>query len=168
MGVALAWYLATRTTSLDLSPLAVVAGIIVGATVRRSVAGRGGWRLQMLAVALTYLAVCVRFIPPVFQGMGDAIRTSQSRQIPEAAPPVAPPQKAVESPVPSPPAPDQTSVPNTLLAYFLFTLMAWGLVLAGPFLADPTFLGTLSLAAGLWAAWRLNRGALVQGPFSDS
>lgn len=165
MGVALAWFLATRITSLDLSPLAVVAGIIVGATVRRSVAGRGGWRLQMLAVALTYLAICVRFIPPVFQGMGDAIRTTETHQ-----PAASAPHDVVDSPRP-PPAPptqsNQTSVPKTLLVYLLFTLMAWGLVLAGPFLVGPTLLGIVSLLAGMWAAWRLNRATLVQGPFND-
>ncbi len=171
MGVALAWYLATRITSLDLAPLAVVAGIIVGLTVRRSVAGRGGWRVQLLALALTYLAVCVRFVPSVFQGMGDAIRTSQVRDAPASAPPAPtvgqmPAQAATEPPRASPPT--DTSVASTLLAYFLFTLVAWGLVLAGPFVAGFSVAGALSTVAGLYLAWRLNRAAPVQGPFGDS
>jgi hypothetical protein len=124
--------------------------------------------VQVLAVGLTYLAVCVRFVPPVFQGMGDAIRTSQVRNAPFN--PTRPSAVAPPTDAPSPPTGQagRTSVSTTALAYLAFTLLAWALVLASPFVAGPTLLGALSLVAGLWVAWRLNRATPVRGPFDRS
>jgi membrane-bound ClpP family serine protease len=62
-----------------------------------------------------------------------------------------------------------TSAAATLKAYLVFTLVAWGLVLAAPFMPGTSgLLGTILLVAGMALAWRLNRRARVLGPFSPS
>jgi hypothetical protein len=64
---------------------------------------------------------------------------------------------------------ERNSVSATIKTYFVFTLVAWGLVLAAPFLPNTSgLLGTLCLAAGMALAWRLNRRDGVLGPFSSS
>jgi hypothetical protein len=61
---------------------------------------------------------------------------------------------------------DQPSTFATLKAYFVFTVIAWGLVLASPFLPGTTSpLALLSLAAGMALAVRLNRRPRLRGPF---
>jgi hypothetical protein len=64
---------------------------------------------------------------------------------------------------------EQKSASATLKAYFVFTVVAWGLVLAAPFMPGTSgFLGTFFLAAGMALAWRLNRRVRVLGPFPSS
>jgi len=64
---------------------------------------------------------------------------------------------------------EQNSVSATLKAYFVFSLVAWGLVLAAPFMPGTSgFLGILFLAAGMALAWRLNRRVHVLGPFPSA
>jgi hypothetical protein len=55
----------------------------------------------------------------------------------------------------------------TLKAYFVFTVIAWGLVLVTPFMPGTTGVLTLiSLALGMALAFRLNRRVPLRGPFS--
>ena len=64
---------------------------------------------------------------------------------------------------------ERTSVSATIEAYFVFALVAWGLVIAAPFLPNTSgLLGTLCLAAGMALAWRLNRRERILGPFPSS
>ena len=63
----------------------------------------------------------------------------------------------------------KNSARATLKAYFVFTVVAWGLVLAAPLMPGTSgFLGTFCLAAGMALAWRLNRRVRVLGPFPPS
>jgi hypothetical protein len=60
----------------------------------------------------------------------------------------------------------RNSASATLKAYFVFTLVAWGLVLSAPWMPGTSgFLGILFLAAGMALAWWLNRRVHVLGPF---
>ena len=60
----------------------------------------------------------------------------------------------------------KNSTSATLKAYFVFTVVSWGLVLAAPFMPGTSgFLSTFCLAVGMALDWRLNRCVRVLGPF---
>ena len=180
---AVVWFLATRSTGRPLSPLAMLAGPVIGLAVHQGSGGRGGLRYQIIAALLVYGAFVVRYVPPVFGGIAEAIReehggklaaqgtrdatatatpalAGQQAQIGEAA------EKHVST---ATPMSERSSASATLKAYLVFTLVAWGLVLAAPFMPSTSgVLGAIFLLAGMAVAWRLNRRVHIKGPFSPS
>lgn len=55
-------------TGYELGLIAVVVGFMVGAAVKLGTRGRGGALYQLMAVAFTYLAVSLAYVPLVVQG----------------------------------------------------------------------------------------------------
>ena len=179
---AVLWFLATRSTGRPLSPLALAAGIVIGMAVHQGSGGRGGFRYQLIAVLLVYAAFVVRFVPPVFGGIANAIKDQHdakvvSQQASDAPATATTPEnqapqsgKAIEKHVSTTtPMSERNSASATLKAYFVFTIVAWGLVLAAPFMPGTSgLLSTFFLAAGMALAWRLNRRTSVMGPFPSS
>jgi hypothetical protein len=162
---ALVWYGLTRATGRPLALFAVVAGIAVGLTVHLGSGGRGGWRYQTAAVLLVYGVFVVRYIPPIFGGIADAIKRDHAAEVREARPATTT-TTATATEVPA--GASQTSVLATLKAYFVFAVIAWGLVLASPFMPGTTgVLPLLSLAVGMTVAHRLNRRVRLRGPFAS-
>jgi hypothetical protein len=173
---ALVWYLLTAASSRQLAAFAVVAGLAVGLAVHQGSDGRGGLRYQVTAALLVYAAFVVRYVPPVFGGIADAIKQEHAARVPAENQPgadaqvPAPPAPTATTPATAAPGPaaaaNRTSPLATLKAYFVFTAVAWGLVLASPFMPGTTgVLTLLSLAAGMALAFRLNRRARLRGPF---
>jgi hypothetical protein len=164
---ALVWYLLTRATNRPLAELAAVAGIAVGLAVHRGSGRHGGWRYQVAAVLLVYGAFVVRYVPPVFGGIADAIKKEHAAQV-GAMPPATATTTTTATTTGLPEAPPQTSVVATLKAYFVFTAIAWGLVLASPFMPGTTgLLPLLSLAIGMALAFHLNRRLRPRGPYTS-
>jgi len=166
------WYLATVASSRPLSGLVVLAGIAVGLAVHWGSDRRGGLRYQVAAALLVYAVFVARYVPPVFGGIADAIK-QQHATATESAPSAGAREPSGHPPsTTAPPAPStasRTSGWATFRAYFVFTVIAWGLVLASPFL--PGSLGVLSLlflALGMAAAVGLNRRVHLRGPFPGS
>jgi len=175
---ALLWFLLTTATSRQLSVFAVAVGVVVGMAVHQGSGGHGGLRYQLIAVLLVYTAFIVRFVPPVFGGIADAIKKGDANAV------LAEGKKKEREPEKTTAGSTTTSVPTattaaptattrqpsffaTLGAYFVFTAVAWGLVLASPFMpATAGALSLLSLAAGMALAWRLNRRVRLSGPYS--
>lgn len=178
---AVVWFLATRSTGRPLSSLAMAAGLAVGMAVHLGSGRRGGLRNQVIAALLVYAAFVARYVPPVFGGIADAIKAQHNAKkavetnrdaptttTPEPARQPAQSGEATEKHVSTAtPMSERNSATATLKAYFVFTLIAWGLVLSAPFMPGTSgLLGTLFLAAGMALAWRLNRRVPVTGPFS--
>jgi hypothetical protein len=176
---ALTWSVATAAVHRPLSGFAVVAGIVIGLAVRQGSRGRGGWRYQVTAVLLTYAAFVARYVPPVFGGIADAIKKEHAAEVAlwptaggsEARREAGMGTAAVTTTATAPESPrgaPATSMMATVKAYFVFTLVGWGLVLAAPFMPGTMGLWPLlCLAAGMAIASRLNRRVLVQGPFAS-
>jgi hypothetical protein len=176
---AIVWFLASAASGRPLSLVAVVAGVVIGLAVHQGSGGRGGLRYQIIAILLVYAAFVARFVPPVFGGIADAIKREHAAAqapAPKPAPPApaatphgtVPPAVPAAAPSPSAPSPSaaEPSTFATLKAYFIFAAIAWGLVLASPFLPSTTsWLSLLSLAAGIALAFRLNRRPRLLGPF---
>ena len=168
------WYLAAVASSRPLAGVAVLAGVSVGLAVHWGADRRGGLRYQIAAALLVYVAFVARYVPPVFGGVADAIKRQQATEterVPQgSAGAAAADPSTAHSPSPTVPTAEspgsRTSGWTTFKAYFVFTAVAWGLVLASPFL--PGSLGVLSLlclALGMAAAAVLNRRIPLRGPF---
>jgi hypothetical protein len=180
--LATLWYLSIVASSRPLAGVAVLAGIVIGLAVHWGSGRRGGLRYQIAAALLVYAAFVARSVPPVFGGIADAIK--QQHAAATASPPTehASGDSAPAAAGPSTGGPSsasatsddhasssQTSVLATFKAYFVFTAIAWGLVLASPFLPGQLgILPLLSLALGMATAAGLNRRVRLQGPFPGS
>jgi HAMP domain-containing protein len=176
------WFLANRSTGRPLSPLAVLAGLVIGMAVHQGSGGRGGLRYQVVAALLVYGAFVVRYVPPIFGGIADSIKNQHGAKLAPQATQDAPATPAPIGQLPpqsgeatkkhistATPMSQQSSAIATLKAYFVFTLVAWSLVLAAPFVPQTSgLIGILFLAAGMALAWWLNRRVRVLGPFPPS
>ena len=69
---AAVWYGITLATDTTWGIVAVGVGLLVGAAVRKGSDGRGGWRYQTLAIALTYLAIAAAQAPFVLDAIREA------------------------------------------------------------------------------------------------
>ena len=60
---AIIYYAVIALTDFEIGIVAILIGYMVGYTVRKGAGGRGGRRFQVLAVALTYMAVAFAYTP---------------------------------------------------------------------------------------------------------
>jgi DNA-directed RNA polymerase subunit RPC12/RpoP len=60
---ALAWYLVEKVLNVESGFIAILLGYLVGRAIRRGSENRGGLQYQILAVALTYLGICLAYTP---------------------------------------------------------------------------------------------------------
>lgn len=64
---AVIWYLILKFTGFQVGLIAILVGLLVGAGVRKGSRNRGGWFYQLMAVALTYLAVVSTYVPLILE-----------------------------------------------------------------------------------------------------
>jgi hypothetical protein len=163
---AFGWGAATAASGRPLTALALVVGIAVGLAVQQGSGVHGGWRHQLAAVLLVYGTFVGRYVPPVFGGIADAIKTE--REVAVAATATATATATTTTTATTDNSGDRTSRLATAKAYFVFTVVAWGLVLASPFLpGTASGWGLLALGAGMAVAFRLNRRVRIEGPFDS-
>ena len=70
-GAAL-YYIVRAVTGYELGLIAIVVGYMVGWAMQRGAGGRGGRRYQLVAVALTYLAIGSSYVPHLFEAAASA------------------------------------------------------------------------------------------------
>jgi len=151
---AVLYYAVIAITDFEIGIVAIAIGYIVGYAIRRATAGRGGRRFQVLAVALTYWAVGLAYVPFVFQG---ASRQNEAAQTETNAPA----QEAAES---SP----ERAAPSLITA--LAFLAAFSLALPVISIAGSMPGGLISAAIivfGMQQAWRMTAAPQLQitGPY---
>ena len=173
----------------ELALIAIVVGWLVGRAVNAGSRGRGGWRYQTLAIALTYSAIVVTYMPAAmerstgidFSAMSDSLAAdslaaeslaAESLADDPGAETTAPALLAIATPDDSASAagaPDgATLVPaGVAVAFgvaFMFVL-AW----AEPFLQGPAnLMGLVIIAIGLYQAWLQNKAVemTITGPYT--
>jgi hypothetical protein len=64
---AAVWYGVRVVTDYELGLLSIAIGYGVGKAVSWGSSGRGGWLYQLLAVVLTYAAICANYVPDIVQ-----------------------------------------------------------------------------------------------------
>jgi hypothetical protein len=67
------YYIVERISGYQLSIIAIAVGFLVGRAVRWATGGRGGVAYQVLAVALTYIAIAFSWLPFVAEGATGAL-----------------------------------------------------------------------------------------------
>jgi hypothetical protein len=137
---AIIYYGVIALTHFEIGIVAILIGYMVGYSVRRGAGGRGGRRFQVMAVALTYLAVGLAYTPIAF---GAAMKARSATQA--SAPAAAPAQRASVSP---------QGVPVKAFAVLV------GIILALPVLVVVGGLPSSILSAaiiffGMRQAWRM-------------
>jgi hypothetical protein len=160
------YYAISALTGYEFGLVAIIVGLMVGAAVKKGAEGRGGWRYQLLAMSLTYMAIVSTYVPYIIEAarQGAAAPKDQKGPVVETAPAEGAPTPA---PVPdkpvSPPAKNVTAG-SCLLALVFFL----GIVLAAPFLAGlQNIMGLLIIGFALYEAWALNKKPRLEiaGPF---
>jgi hypothetical protein len=173
---ALLYYAVLKLTGYEIGLIAIVVGLIVGRAVRWGSGGRGGRGYQVMAVAITYIAIVSTYVPFIIE----AVRTSQAQQ--QATPVEGAPSPGTASPVtPATPSsrlqPTPAAAANSAgqseevtLGGALFALgLLFLILLASPFLAGfQNVIGWLIIGFALWEAWKANRRVAlsIAGPFA--
>jgi hypothetical protein len=157
------WYGFAALTGREAGIIAVVVGLMVGAAVRKGSGGRGGWRYQALAIALTYVSIVSAYIPEIFTQVKQMAVEQESAQ-PSPLPSGAAGAQPAAAPAPDPPP----SLGRGLLALAVVAAALLALAMAAPFLAGAeNIIGLVIIGIALFEAWRLNVRVKteVTGPF---
>lgn len=167
------YYVVGALTHAYWGIVAIVVGFLVGKAVRRGSNGRGGWRYQALAMALTYCSLVAAYAPPIFKAIGEQVdhTASQVADTTGAAATIVP--LAAESAAartantPTAGSATQPKAPGAGAIITAFVLLA-GLVLAAPIVsAIDSPIGFILIAIALYEAWKFNRRATytITGPY---
>lgn len=140
------YYAILAISGYEFGLIAVVVGMAVGKAVNWGAHGRGGWRYQVMAMALTYLAIVSSYVPLIVSEMRKqpaTVEASTGRD--ESASQAAQNHAADEAPL---------TGTRAIAAIALLI----GFVLALPFLAGvENIIGVIIIGIGLYEAWKFNR-----------
>lgn len=145
------WYAVTRLTGYEIGLIAIAVGFVVGAGVAIGSGQRGGLPYQLLAVFLSYTAICATSVPDIIT----AIETEQVAV-----------QDALGGDA-APAAVDFSDI-DSIAGYVVAAIFLMGFAYALPFLAGfQNVIGLLIIGFALWQAWSMNgkRNLTIEGPF---
>ena len=154
------YYAVLALTGVEIGFLAVIVGWLVGRAVRKGGRECGGWKLQTMAVALTYCSIIGSYVPLVIKAAAQQMEKKQS-----SAKDVSKGAQAAQVDTAKKAAPPP---PITAVGLLAGLLIFAALMLAMPFLAGlENILGLFIIGLGLWEAWRINRKPVLMpaGPF---
>jgi hypothetical protein len=169
---SLLWYAVGAITGYEVGLIAVLVGLMVGLAVKRGGRGRGGWKLQTMAMVLTYSSICASYMPAVYHAIKDKGPHHETTTSAEAAPPTA--GTSLAPSVTSSPSPEAEAhqPPSTflgkLLLFFLGLVILFAIACAAPFLAGAqNIIGILLIGFALFEAWKINKAPrlVVSGPY---
>jgi hypothetical protein len=147
IGGSILYWAILAMTGYEFGLIAILVGVAVGKAVNWGSYGRGGWKYQGLAMALTYMSIVSAYVPIVVQEMRkqpDAV--AAAAQTTEAATPAA---ATANEPISAGGA-----------AFAILVLV--GLVLALPFLSGiENIVGIIIIGIGLYEAWKFNRKRVI-------
>ena len=164
------WFAIIKITDREFGLIAIGIGLLVGYGVRRGAAGRGGWKYQTLAMALTYVSITAAYVPMVLKGLasgaekesgvaqtGDAPKDGDTRAPGPPDPAAAAPADADKAGKGQP-----VGVAQMALAFAVIFAVAF----ASPFLAGAeNIMGLIIIGIALYEAWKINRRVPITGPF---
>jgi len=165
LACSICYAIITIVTGMELAIASIAVGYLVGRAVRIGSNGLGGRRCQIIAVALTYLAITGAYIPLLIKGMKEKAHT-QSGATTGAGKNQQETPKEVE--VQTKEGPKVPSPVGLLLG--LAVLL--GIALASPFLGLMEgvggLLGIAIIAFGLMQAWKQTArpSQVLAGPYT--
>lgn len=161
------WFAIIKLFDMELGLIAIAVGLGVGYGVRKGSGGRGGWKYQALAMALTYASITASYVPLVMKGIAEGVQKSEDNKAAGDKPggeqaAGAEKKVAADRPADEP----QVSAGMTALGVGLFLTLCFGLALVSPFLAGfQNIMGLIIIAIALYEAWKLNKRVIITGPF---
>ena len=166
------YYAVLALTGYEVGLVAIAVGFLVGFGVRWGSRGRGGRPYQVMAVAITYVAIVSTYVPFLFE----EIQKMEATEAADATPPGAAPEvesevsaEGVVVPVAAEGPAGSEEEGEITAGQAVGALALFGLfVLAIPFLGGfENILGILIIGFGLYQAWQINRRQpfMVEGPF---
>jgi len=147
---AIVYYAVIAITNFEIGIVAILIGYMVGYAVRKGAGGRGGRRFQVLAVALTYFAVALAYVPLILPATLNAK--------PSAAAAPAAPGDAVKPPA--------TASPIKLAAILIgFTVALPVIMVIGGL--PSSLLSAAIIFFGMKQAWRMTGAPAlrINGPY---
>ena len=146
------YYAILAISGYEFGLIAIVVGMAVGKAVNWGAYGRGGWRYQTMAIALTYLAIVSSYVPIIVSEIRKQPATVEASAKPgETAAPAAQNQ-----------APQKPAAPLTATGAIAAIAILAGLLLALPFLSGvQNIMGVIIIGIGLYEAWKFNRKGQV-------
>lgn len=150
VGGSILYYAILALSGYEFGLIAIVVGAAVGKAVNWGAHGRGGWRYQTMAIALTYLGIVSAYVP---------IIVSEIRKQPAAVEASA---TAGGATTPAAQKAAADTAPLTATSAIAAIAMLIGLLLALPFLAGvENIMGLIIIGIGLYEAWKFNRKGQV-------
>ena len=144
------YYAILAVSGYEFGLIAILVGMVVGKAVNWGAYGRGGWRYQTMAMALTYLAIVSSYVPLI---------VSEARKEPDVVEASARPG---ETAAPAAQSPAADEAPPTAKGAIVGLAMLVAFVLALPFLAGvENIIGVIIIGIGLYEAWKFNRNGQV-------
>ena len=184
------YYAILAKTGYEIGFIAILVGWLVGSGVRRGSGGRGGWRYQAIAMAMTWFAIGAVYAPLIMREFnesqvaavaGDSTQATDSTTAatPTLASAAAPDSATVAAPVidasartaaaGDSSAAGAVSPPERSLGGFLLAIGVRILfVLASPVLvAIANVVSLFFVGIAMWEAWRQNKRLTltITGPF---
>ncbi len=173
------YYAILALTGYEIGLVAIAVGFMVGYAVKVGSYGRGGWRYQLIAMAITYLAIVMTYVPMIVEGIEQAPPEAAEVSTPADASAPSGDSVALDAVEEA----DSSSLPpSTTVAEdsgsagvepesggLLTWLVAIILALFAPFVFGlENIMGTIILLIGLYEAWKINQRPQVQiaGPFA--
>jgi hypothetical protein len=160
------YYAVIAIAHLEIGIVAILIGYMVGYSVRKGAAGRGGRRFQVLAAVLTYLAVALAYAPlAVQEAMGEKPAAAAATA---SAPGTEPSTQAASRPAEPRPAEPRPSGRRLLLSLAVFS----GLMVALPVLVvigsfPSGLISALIIFIGMRQAWKMTSAPVMRvvGPY---
>jgi hypothetical protein len=160
LGCGIAYAIFAGATHMRFALATIGIAFLIARVVRHASGGIGGTRYQVAAVALTYFAATMGYIPEIWAGLKEASAEDAKRSATD-------PEASTEA-NPSQQSDGDGKAKGSLIAVLVAVAWLVGIMLASPFLtAAESPLGLLIVAFGLWEAWKLSRAPPlhIDGPF---
>jgi hypothetical protein len=170
---ALLYYAVARLTGYELGLIAIVVGLLVGFGVRWGSGGVGGRGYQILAVAITYVAIVSTYVPFMIEAFREQAKAQETGGASSGGKAGADARDAtaagastseIETADLRQSAEEPPSVGTLVLALGALALF----VLASPFLTGiQNVIGIFIIGIALYEAWKVNRPTplTIEGPF---
>jgi hypothetical protein len=164
---ALLYYAVAALTGYEVGLVAIAVGLLVGFGVRWGSGGVGGRGYQVLAVAITYVAIVSTYVPFIFEEIrkqAEAENVEGAEGEPASGAAGSDVEAAAVAADPSESPEEEVTGLQVALALGAFVLF----ILATPFLAGvQNAIGILIIGFALFEAWKVNRAApiVIEGPF---
>jgi hypothetical protein len=158
------YYAVLALSGYEIGLVAIVVGFLVGIGVRAGSGGVGGRAYQVLAVALTYIAIVSTYIPFIVEELRSQVEQTEGAEASSGEP-----SEVVTNEADALSAEEPLDEGGGSIAW-LFVGLAFLLLLAmaTPFLAGlENVIGILIIGFALYEAWRINARRIleIEGPF---